>query len=186
MRARPSSARMHLAHPSQRADHGITSCLPRVGAAADRCRPEKMKKWNALCPSRSTTLPAAQKANNSLTLEKRVYTVRESAQPRNQNLRSKNSLDLLAHSRAQLSCCSSPEQTGGRQRIARIRPSLCRRAGPERAGGLHAQALPPFGLPARGAVARPRSLAESKAKPRQKWQRHSTPGRHRAPRPTTT
>ena len=28
LRARPSSARMHLAHPSQRADPGITSCLP--------------------------------------------------------------------------------------------------------------------------------------------------------------
>ena len=28
LRARPSSARMHLAHPSQRADLGITSCLP--------------------------------------------------------------------------------------------------------------------------------------------------------------
>ena len=28
LRARPSSARMHLAHPSQRADLGITSCRP--------------------------------------------------------------------------------------------------------------------------------------------------------------
>ena len=28
LRARPSSARMHLAHPSQRADPGIASCLP--------------------------------------------------------------------------------------------------------------------------------------------------------------